>query len=306
VEAACAQACRSFAPAWPLDQAIAVNPHWARIDRPVRQVAARLAVLAGVQVFPPRPLIAQAWAEGRITPQDLRAALAALGHPTRAEAECLQALQTAPDIPPLPLLIDVLDDDPQRHERLSWRQAITHQVSQTCAAYFDLHQADWQPERSAGLFDFWRDGLTHDHGMAWLMGLPTLRRHLHALPQSREAVERWALQRQGLEPAIWADYLESVLWTVPGWASWCAYLGWQARQQGREDGHLRDLLAIRLAWGRCCWNARPTPPASVPVPICAAPGAGAGPPGPGRTGLVGGRGLAAGPGAGLPARPGQP
>jgi hypothetical protein len=67
VEAACAQACRSFAPAWPLDQAIAVNPHWARIGRPVRQVAARLAVLAGVQVFPPRPLIAQAWAEGRIT-----------------------------------------------------------------------------------------------------------------------------------------------------------------------------------------------------------------------------------------------
>jgi uncharacterized protein YbcC (UPF0753/DUF2309 family) len=44
----------------------------------------------------------------------------------------------------------VLDDDPQRHERLSWRQAITHQLSQTCAAYFDLHQADWQPERSAG------------------------------------------------------------------------------------------------------------------------------------------------------------
>ncbi|WP_374586625.1 YbcC family protein [Ideonella dechloratans] len=249
VEAACAQACRSFAPAWPLDQAIAVNPHWARIDRPVRQVAARLAVLAGVHVFPPRPLIAQAWAEGRITPQDLRAALAALGHPTRAEAECLQALQTAPDIAPLPLLIDVLDDDPQRHERLSWRQAITHQLSQTCAAYFDHHQADWQPERSAGLFDFWRDGLTHDHGVAWLMGLPTLRCHLHALPGSRQEVERWALQRQGLDPAIWADYLESVLWTVPGWASWCAYLGWQARQQGREDGHLRDLLAIRLAWG---------------------------------------------------------
>ena len=70
-----------------------------------------------------------------------------------------------------------------------------------------------------------------------------------SLPDNREAVERWALQRQGLEPAIWADYLESVLWTVPGWASWCAYLGWQARQQGREDGHLRDLLAIRLAWG---------------------------------------------------------
>lgn len=36
IEAACEQACRHIAPAWPLDRAIAVNPHWSRIGRPVR------------------------------------------------------------------------------------------------------------------------------------------------------------------------------------------------------------------------------------------------------------------------------
>ena len=35
--------------------------------------------------------------------------------------------------------------------------------------------------------------------------------------------------------AVWADYLEAVLLTVNGWASWCAYLGWQARLEGRDD-----------------------------------------------------------------------
>ncbi|MCL4763146.1 MAG: DUF2309 family protein, partial [Burkholderiales bacterium] len=45
VDAACERACRTIAPAWPLDRAIAVNPHWGRIGRPVREVAARLAVL---------------------------------------------------------------------------------------------------------------------------------------------------------------------------------------------------------------------------------------------------------------------
>jgi uncharacterized protein YbcC (UPF0753/DUF2309 family) len=40
-----------------------------------------------------------------------------------------------------------------------------------------------------------------------------------------------------------------VLLTVNGWASWCAYLGWQARLENKEDTHLRELLAIRLAWG---------------------------------------------------------
>ncbi|MFX5994770.1 putative inorganic carbon transporter subunit DabA, partial [Acinetobacter baumannii] len=82
----------------------------------------------------------------------------------------------------LPLLIDLLDNDPQRLSRLSWREAITHQVSQTCAAYFDEHQADWQPERSQGLYAFWRETLQHDHGIGLLMGLPRIGRAVDALP----------------------------------------------------------------------------------------------------------------------------
>ncbi|MEG6913968.1 putative inorganic carbon transporter subunit DabA, partial [Pseudomonas aeruginosa] len=49
IEQACHQACESIAPAWPLDRAIAVNPHWSRIGMPLRRVAARMAVLGGIQ-----------------------------------------------------------------------------------------------------------------------------------------------------------------------------------------------------------------------------------------------------------------
>ncbi|MGY6214240.1 YbcC family protein [Methylolobus aquaticus] len=252
IAAACAQACHTIAPAWPLDRAIAVNPHWSRIGMPLRQVAARMAVLADVQVFPSRSAQQLAWEQGRITLPDL---VHALAHVPAAKAaglspeSCLQALQRQPAINHLPLLIDVLDADPQRHTRLSWRQAITHQVSQTCAAYFDVHQANWQPDRQHGLYAFWRDTLQHDHGIGVLMGLPRLGRALKVLPPTREDAERWVLQRLGLAPDVWAAYLEAVLLTVNGWASWCAYLGWQAGLQGSEDGNLRDLLAIRLAWG---------------------------------------------------------
>jgi uncharacterized protein YbcC (UPF0753/DUF2309 family) len=138
VEAACAQACRSSR--LPLDQAIAVNPHWQRIGRPVRQVAARLAVLAGVQVFPPA-LLAQAWAEGRIQPADLRAALAAAGPPGRAGPSACRRC-AAGGHRAAAAADRRAGRRPRAQERLSWRQAITHQVSQTCAAYFDRHQAD--------------------------------------------------------------------------------------------------------------------------------------------------------------------
>ena len=252
IEAACARACQMIAPAWPLDRAIAVNPHWSRIGMPLRHVAARMAVLGDVQVLPSRLAQQQAWQQGRIVMADLIHAIAQVPAAQAASLsaeQCLHALQHPPAITRLPLLIDVLDADPQRHTRLSWRQAITHQVSQTCAAYFDAHQADWQPDRRQGLYAFWRDTLQHDHGIGVLMGLPELGRALKALPPTREDAESWVLKRLGLPPQVWADYLESVLLTVNGWASWCAYLGWQARLEGREDGHLRDLLAIRLAWG---------------------------------------------------------
>ena len=253
IEHACSQACQTIAPAWPLDQAIAVNPHWSRISMPVRQVAARMAVLGGIEVFPRRDQQLLAWRAGRIGAADLALALRQLPAAKAAGLmpdQCTAALQAIAPHKQLPLLIDVLDNDPNRHARLSWRQAITHQVSQTCAAYFDEHQAIWQPERTEGLYAFWRETLQHDHGIGMLMGLPHIGRAVNALPATAMEAERWVMQRLGLPQAVWADYLESVLLTVNGWASWCAYLGWQAGLEGREgDAHLRELLAIRLAWG---------------------------------------------------------
>ncbi|WP_395668819.1 YbcC family protein [Rhodoferax sp.] len=286
INTACEQACQAIAPAWPLDRAIAVNPHWSRIGMPVRQVAARMAVLAGIRVFPSRADQRQAWSQGRITPHDLQTALTTLAQfdadantgtgamadqatpepprgPRWTPAQCVEALGFEAPVVQLPLLIDLLDNAAQAHTRLPWRQAITHQVSQTCAAYFDTQQADWQPQRAQGLYQFWLDTLQHDHGIGTLMGLPQLGVALQALPRTPQDAERWVLQRLGLPPQVWADYLEAVLLTVNGWASWCAYLGWQARLEGKSDSHLRELLAIRLAWGavllECRGGSSPAP-----------------------------------------------
>ena len=255
IDRACQQACAAIAPSWPLDRAIAVNPHWGRIDRPLHNVAARLSLLGGVQVYPSRQQQRAAWLSGQITPADLQAAIAQLagnGHAVPSPQQCVEALESVPNLPALPLLVDLLDqsqDEHTREHRLPWRQAITHQVSQTCAAYFDNHQADWRPQGERGLYAFWRDTLLHDHGIGILMGLPNLGRQLAKLPATPAEAETWVLQRLALPQSVWPDYLEALLLTINGWASWCAYLQWQAQQEGRLDTHLRELLAIRLAWG---------------------------------------------------------
>lgn len=43
-------------------------------------------------------------------------------------------------------------------------------------------------------------------------------------------------------------YLSALLLDVNGWASWCAYLRWIARLEGKDDVHIHELLAIRLGW----------------------------------------------------------
>ncbi|MBV8467991.1 MAG: DUF2309 family protein, partial [Burkholderiales bacterium] len=251
IDRACEAACRAIAPAWPLDRSIAVNPHWFRIGMPIRRVAARMALLGDIHVFPSRRYVKQAWTSAQVGPADLEAALSLhdAGANGLSVASCLDALDKDLGFHCLPLLIDVLDTDPLKDTRLSWRQAITHQVSQTCAAYFDHAQADWRPQGNQSLYAFWLDTIQHDHGIGTLMGLPKLGKQLSNLPRTRQDAEQWVMKRLGLPEDVWADYLEAVLLTINGWASWCAYLRWQAELAGQSDEHIRDLLAIRLAWG---------------------------------------------------------
>jgi len=91
--------------------------------------------------------------------------------------------------------------------------------------------------------------LSHDRGIGVLMGLPDFSECLEQLPSTALQAEQWALRKFGLDQGVWADYLEALLLTVNGWASWCSYLSWQAKLEGTTDDALRDLLAIRLAWG---------------------------------------------------------
>lgn len=251
IDAAREKACRAITPTWPLDRAIAVNPHWSRVGHKVRHVAARLAILSGMVVFPPRTSFKRFWEEKRITEYDVKCALEevdgthALG---LTISDCIKALNCPPSVKRLPLLADILESTPKNYNRLPWRTAITHQISQVCAAYFDQKQADWQPVYRKSLYAFWRNTILYDRGINSLMGIPKSCYFPLELPKTRQEVEQLALERLNLPECIWADYLEAVLLTVNGWASWCAYLGWQARLTGNSNENLYDLLAISLAW----------------------------------------------------------
>lgn len=264
LEAAVQAACGSIAPSWPLDQQIAVNPYWGFIDRSFESAAAALRTLIGGRMTLTAEEYLGAWRRGEISESALRAALLEHGMPTSCDA-AIAALQIPrTDAGGLPLLSDTIDRGPHRQRGPRWRETITQQVSQYCASHFDAHQADWHRTAGAGLFAGWRTGLQVDHAIEPLMHAPEIRARARSLPECAEAAIEWSVQRLQVPPEDLPVLLQLCLLRINGWASWCAYLAWQGGFSGTPDPHLRELLAIRLAWEALLDDGRRAPDATWP------------------------------------------
>ncbi|MDA3922788.1 MAG: DUF2309 domain-containing protein [Salinisphaera sp.] len=240
-------ACGQIAPTWPLDQFVAVNPLWPLRGLSIRQAAARVAARGGARALPARAEFKRLWDDGRITPADLSAACAELD--TQLTANSLVAHLDRPSQGRrLQLVADQLDAVRDLAHCTAWTEEIVHQISQLCASEFDCGQGDWPATHSNGLYAAWRYNVCRDRGIAILMGEPGLQRNFEDLPDSADTLIHAAINAMAVPGDHLEAYLHGLLLSVNGWASWCAYRGWQAGLAGTKDNAMRELLAIRLAW----------------------------------------------------------
>jgi uncharacterized protein len=240
-------ACSRITASWPLDEFIAVNPHWGRIDLPIERAAARLEVLAGMRLTPRRQDILDQWCKNPITPEALQQAARELGCDASPEA-LIAALGHEPVIPRLRVLRDVTIPGTGKSDRSSWLEMTKVQISQFCASYFDDAQAEWHVGGSQPMYDSWLAALERDTGIRRAIGGDRMAKFLSELPQHAKDLMPWAFARLGGFSENWDDYLEALLLKLSGWASWCAYLRVQAGLRDEQDEHLEHYLAICLAW----------------------------------------------------------
>ncbi len=249
------QACQRIAPTWPLDQFIAVNPYWGFVEQPIAQAARQLAQLSGTALVMPRSFYRAEWQAGRLTREHLQSAIASAKSDCSAD-ELIDALSLlnshdADDLPKPMLVTSVADGLRDLSHAMAWADFVTHQISQHCAAYFDVSQAAWNPER-VGLYASWAKQLANDHSTALLMGYTSFSQKAAALPQDPRALIAAATKALGLDPDQCADYYTALLMSINGWASWCAYERWQARlgtvPGSTDNDDIIELLAIRLGW----------------------------------------------------------
>ncbi|NUO49702.1 MAG: DUF2309 domain-containing protein, partial [Polyangiaceae bacterium] len=164
--------------------------------------------------------------------------------------EHLTALFWIPEpMPPRrPVVVDVMDARCQQELEVSWRDFIVERASRFCGSYFGEGQAQIGPVKKGGLYSSWRDKAQGDRGPALFMGLSEYLSAAKLLPSTAEELITVATADLGIPAAEVESYLSALLLDINGWASWCAYLRWMARLEGRDDSHILELLAIRLAW----------------------------------------------------------
>jgi len=245
------QACQRIAPTWPLDQFIAVNPYWGFVDQPIAQAASQIGHRSGTPMVMPRSFYQAEYQAGRLTQAHLQAAMDATGADCKI-GELIDSMAANKKGPQPQMLVTRLADSKRDlSHATAWVDFVTHQVSQHCAAYFDVSQAAWNPER-VGLYASWARQLASDHSTALLMGYTGFSQKAASLPHDPHALIVKATQALGLKADQCADYHTALLMSINGWASWCAYERWQARLgavPGRtDDDDIIELLAIRLGW----------------------------------------------------------
>jgi len=248
IEAALVAAQR-IAPLWRLGDFVAVNPFLGLVERTPESAARLLARIAAARMTVPRALVADAIASGRVTRDDLVAALAA-GAPATGEApvagapasaEALIALAHAP-VRPVALVPTVADVAAGR----DWAAFVTNAVSNWAASYFDEGQALWaSPWRHLRPWAAWRAEAAIDRTPE-IAGVRGFRALVRRLPASACEAITAMVERVAVPENARTTYLHRLLASVGGWASYARGLDWR-----REDGGdplVIELLAIRLAW----------------------------------------------------------
>ena len=245
-------ACSKVAPSWPLDQNIAVNPFWNMRSETFEHVAVNLSVLGKVNTLMPVSYYMAQYQKGEINEQHLKLAAQDLGL-KYINKNVLSIVNKQSNLSHWHNISDLLDA--QRENKVAWRDEITHQISQFCAAYFQ-YDGPLKPihaKHQQGFYQTWLNMIQRDKGIAILMGEPKLNQYFMSLPNDPGDLFAHAIKELNLADDTLEHYMQSLLLEVNGWASWIVFKNLYQQNQ-MSDASLYDFLAIRLAWELVLWR----------------------------------------------------
>jgi uncharacterized protein YbcC (UPF0753/DUF2309 family) len=238
-------ACLRVPPLWPLQSFVAVNPFIGLTGKPFAEVCDLMRRVTHESMLMSVDYFQQQFARGRITTQDLAAAIQQSGA-TLTTADLLAWLKK-PEPQPVHG-VQSLADLATAEFGGRWSTLIVEEVSKWCAAYFDEGQSAWRmPWKKLPLFPAWRQAALID-ATPELLGFKGFRKLVASLPESTTEAVSLMLDTLGISAAHAENYLHRLLMTLPGWSSYVQYRVRDKAMHGTHDESLLDLLAVRLVF----------------------------------------------------------
>ena len=235
-DAAAKKVALSASPLWPLASFVAVNPFLEKVGVPFAEASFQLRKRRGARTTMPRSFYREALESGALVSERLSKAASAL--------ESQGAHDDSPPGPLVPTVVSVMS----RMTAVDWERIATERISTWAGAYFDHGQASLEsPFRSLGPYAAWLAEAAIDISVD-VLGAKGFRRNLGKLPSDPLELVHRAVTLLGVPEAHLEDYLEAVLSSVSGWASYARYLDWQDGNRSEGTRNVLDVLAIRCAW----------------------------------------------------------
>lgn len=243
---------KGFAPVWPLQHFVAVNPFLGLSEQPFAEAAQTVSRVAGARMTMPRSFYAEALASGRITTEHLGEALAearargVTGLPANvAHLAAKTASGAAPSkIVPVATVADVAS----ALTGTDWTWIVTERIGAWAATYFDEGHASWpSPWRDRPAFEAWRAEARLDLTPE-IFGAHGFRAIVGRLAEGAEPAIAAAVARLGIPEAGLDAYLQRLLYSIGGWSAYARHLVWDRELHGEKCDTLRQVLAVRLAW----------------------------------------------------------
>ncbi len=253
ISTAVADACARIAPAWPLDQAIAVNPWWQMRNLPMAEVAAKLETLGQVHCLMPKEYYENLW-QKQISSDHLAAAAKALNVDADVHSLLDYLERDSGNLHHWHNYSDLLDAQPAHEKKMPWHDEIVQQISQFCGLCFEYPgRVDSSIVNGSGLYQAWLEVVRQDRGIEVLMGEEGLNKYFKELPDSPAQLFEQVYQGFGT-PANFTEYAYALLLDIHGWASWMAYTAWQDAFKEKDNNLVEQLLAMRMAWEWVLWQ----------------------------------------------------
>ncbi len=239
-------AARAIPPAFPLEGTLAVNPFLGQTGEDLPHAAARLARVAGAPVTGARATFAAQVKAGRISDDDLAAALWSSPSPFKpADLALLKAAMLADH--PAPQALPTVADLAAEASGTDWSGVISRSFGLWAAGHFDLGQAFWTPAPGLGAYAAWRAWAINDLTPE-IAGLNGFCATVAAAPDTAARAILWAAGQLDLTGSAAETAFHRALMDLGGWSQHARWLLWQAELQGGTEATLTDLLAIRLVW----------------------------------------------------------